>query len=169
MSGLCKMCGLCCRLIPVDVENRKLLRDGVQPLDETFANQLLPVSYEQLQNDNDEYIKNVLKIYPQAEFFRCKYLVDDNLCTSLDKPEICVDFPIKPFAFIHDECGYVGEQFLKIEMQKQKIRKIKEEIIHYEALVATFNNKKDIESYLKIIHVHQRYIEKYTAWGALDW
>ena len=91
MSGLCKKCGLCCRLIPVDVENQKLLRDGIQPLEKDFASQLLPVNYEQLQNDNEEYIKNVLKIYPQAEFYRCKYLVDDNLCTSLDKPEICKD------------------------------------------------------------------------------
>lgn len=169
MSGLCQKCGLCCRLIPVDVENKKLLRDGIQPLDEDFAEHLIPLDYEQLQNDNESYIKNVLSIYPQAEFYKCKYLVDNNLCTKLEKPDICKEFPSKPFAFIHDDCGYTGEQFLKIEMQRQKIRKIKEEIIHYEALIATSTDKKDIESYTKIIHVHQRYIEKYAIWGALDW
>ena len=54
-------------------------------------------------------------------------------------------------------------------MHKQKIRKIKEEIVHYEALITTSTNKKDIETYSKIIHVHQRYIEKNAIWGALDW
>lgn len=167
MSGLCKKCGLCCRLIPVDVENQKLLRDGIQPLDEDFADQLIPV--ENALIENKIYVQEILDIYPQADFFSCKYLVDCNICSKLEKPEICSNFPSKPFAFIHDDCGYIGDQFLKIELQKQKIRKIKEEIIHYETLIETSNNKKDIESYTKIIHVHQRYIDKYARWGSWDW
>ena len=169
MSGLCKKCGLCCRLIPIDIENNKILRDGIQPLDEDFFSQLLPVDIDTIQDYNEIYIQDVLNIYPQAKFFKCRYLVDQNLCTKLEKPQICEDFPSRPFAFIHDECGYCGDQFLKIEMQKQKIRKIKEEIVHYEALIATTKNKKEIDSYTKIIHVHERYIEKYARWGSLDW
>ena len=112
------------------VENNKILRDGIQPLDEDFFSQLLPVDIDTIQDCNEIYIQDVLNIYPEAKFFKCRYLVDQNLCTKLEKPQICEDFPSKPFAFIHDECGYCGDQFLKIEMQKQKIRKIKEEIVH---------------------------------------
>lgn len=169
MSGLCKKCGLCCRLIPIDLENRKLLRDGIKPLDDDFFAQLEPADLDSLLNNNEDYIQNVQNIYPQAEFFKCKYLIDNNICSKLEKPQDCLDFPLKPFAFIPEDCGYIGEQFLKIETHKQKIRKIKEEIVHYEALIATSNNKKDIDSYKKIIHVHERYIEKYAQFGSLDW
>ena len=63
--------------------------------------------------------------------------------------------------------GGIGEAVLF--KKGQVIRKIKEEIVHYEALIATTKNKKEIDSYTKIIHVHERYIEKYSRWGSLDW
>ena len=144
-KDFCHKCGECCKNIPVDFDNRLICFDGIQPLTSEFEQMLIPVNKT----------KNIT-------FCSCKY-IENGLCTNLNKPKICIDYPSSPFAYLPDGCGFYGEIFIKQENIKQKIRKLKEEIIHYEALVS-----KD-KSVQKIIDHHQAIIDKYKPYGADNW
>ena len=120
MNNLCVKCGICCRLMAINWEEKVLLRDGIQPLDENFEENLIPFSKSDARNINEYYVKNVQSIFPNAEFFSCKYLSDRNVCTCTPKPEICRNFPSSPFAFLQENCGFTGEIFLKKEAVMQK-------------------------------------------------
>lgn len=161
MSNFCNKCGLCCKLIPVHNDN--IIRDGFQPVEDFF----MPIDIQTALNINENYVHNVQKIFPNAEFLTCKYLSDKNLCTHPQAPESCKNFPNSALALIHDNCGYYGEIFIKNEALKQKIRKLKEEIIHYEAQIIT--SPKESNNYQKIINSHKNHIKKYEQFGASDW
>ncbi len=167
MSDLCERCGICCKLIPVDTEAKTLLRDGVQPLTDEFLEYLIPLSLEDAQSINEAYVDNVLNTFPTADFFKCKFLAPSNLCSKLNIPEICQKYPSHPFALIPDNCGYLGEVFVKNEEVKQKIRRYKEEIIDYQVQIEC--GSKDSKSCLKIIESLQRFIKKYEIFGAEEW
>lgn len=141
----CKKCGACCRNIAVDFGKMVMFRDGIQPLSNDFANML-----EKRENRGDITICS------------CKFL-KNNLCANPNKPKECVAYPSSPFAFLSDDCGYEGDIFLKHEHIKQKIRKLKEEILHYEALLT------EDKSVQKIIDRHNAFIEKYKMYGSYDW
>lgn len=166
MDDFCKKCGRCCRYIPADLGKKVLYRDGIKPLDDEFALLLNPADISNIDRD---YQANVLKCFPNAKFYTCSYLSTDNLCTNSKKPQICMDFPSAPFAFTPDNCGYEGEIFLKNETAKQRIRRLKEEIINYETLIAVSSEKREKESFAKIIKFHQKFIDKYSAYGSNDW
>ena len=167
MTDFCSKCGICCRLIPIDNESKMLLRDGIQEPDQTFLDSLYPLSIESACNINESYVKKVQNIFPEAQFYSCKYLSDENICTNSNMPSACKNFPSHPLAIIPDDCGYEGDIFIKNEQLKQKIRKLKEEIIHYEALIAS--GDKDKNSYAKIIANHTKFIDKYALFKAWDW
>ena len=166
MGNFCNKCGRCCRYIPVDLEKRLLYRDGIKALDDEFALLLNPA---ELKNIDTSYKDFVLSCFPNASFYTCTYLSPNNECTNPQKPQICIDYPSAPFAFIPEDCGYEGEIFVKNEAQKQKIRRLKEEIINYETLIAVSSEKQEKESFAKIIKFHQKFIDKYSAYGAKDW
>lgn len=166
-GDLCKNCGLCCKLIPIDSEIKNLLRDDIQPIEDKFAKNLIILDLDEAKSINENYVNSVLEIFPDASFCRCKYLSKLNLCTNRNKPEFCIQFPSSPLAFVQDECGFSGEVFVKKEALKQKIRKFKEEIVYYEALIASGDN--DSAGYQKIIHSLNRYIEKYRLYGSHQW
>lgn len=161
MSELCKKCGICCKLIPV-IEN-KMIRDGNQPL----PNFLSPLSLNDAQNINESYVKNVQNCFNNVCFYTCKYLSETNTCTHPNKPEYCKDFPATHMAFIPDECGFVGEVFLKQEKFKQKIRRLKEEILYYQTMIK--ENPKDSKNYQRIIDAHNRFINKFSSYGSELW
>lgn len=165
MEDLCKKCGICCRYIPVDVVNRKLFWDSETPLTDEFESMLVPVSDLKLQNMHEIFSENNIK--NDVQIFKCKFIANENICMNPNKPEECKAFPSKPFAFIPDECGFYGAQFLKNEELKQKIRKMKEEIIHYQALIAS--DPKEEHSYRRIIEQLNRFIHKYTKFGSDEW
>lgn len=142
---------MCCKEIPVDFTRRIIYRDGIQPLSTEFEKILIPV----------EEKGNVM-------ICKCKFL-ENNLCTNPDKPQICVDFPYSPLAFLPEDCGYIGEVFLKKEKLKQQVRKLKEEIIHYNALIKTTKDKTEQRQYQRIIDSHEAFIDKYKAYGSADW
>ena len=167
MSDLCEHCGMCCKLIPVNLQAKTILRDGIQPLDENFFEQLAPLTVEEAQNINEIYVDNVLKNFPEASFYRCKYLAPSNLCSKLNIPELCKNFPSHPFALIPEDCGYIGENFVKKEEIKQKIRRYKEEIIDYQTLIQT--DEKNSRGYIKIIESLERFIKKYQIYGSEEW
>ena len=167
MEDLCNRCGMCCKLIPIDIDKQLLLRDGLQEINPAFMESLIPLSMSEARLINENYVENVHNIFPNAEFFKCKHLADDNLCTTFEKDETCKTFPSHPLTFIPDECSYYGEFFIKSEEIKQKVRKYKEEIIYYEAMIAS--GCKEEKVYLKIIDSLNRFINKYEPFGSKDW
>jgi len=163
MNDFCKKCGCCCRLIPADAEKKLLFRNGIQDLPEDFSKMLSPAPFV----PDSEYVKNISASYPNVKFYTCKYLSANNLCMNPSKPENCEQFPSLPFSLLPENCGYEGVIFLKNEKLKQKIRKIKEEIVHYEALI--ISDEKNKENYEKIIKSKKGIVAKYTQYGSLDW
>ena len=167
MEELCNRCGMCCKLIPIDIDKQLLLRDGLQEINPTFMDSLIPMSLEDARLVNEYYVENVQNIFPNATFFRCLHLADDNLCTTFEKDESCKIYPSHPLTVIPEDCGYYGEFFIKSEEVKQKVRKYKEEIVYYEAMIAS--GCKEEKVYLKIIDSLNRFIEKYAPYGSHDW
>lgn len=161
MNNLCNKCGLCCKLIPA--YNNKIIRDGFQPVEDMFV----PISINTALDINENYVKKVQNLFPDAEFFSCRYLSDDNLCTHPNPPETCKTFPQTALAIIDDNCSYLGEIFIKHEKLKQKIRRLKEEILHYEILKE--QNPKEKNNYEKIINSHKGFIKRYSEFGSGDW
>ena len=148
-NDLCKKCGACCRNIKADINAKILYWDGKIELTESFASMLIP----------NEHADNM---------YACKYL-KNNLCTNEQKPDICKQYPLSPFVNLPDECDYTGEIFMKREKVKQKIRRLKEEIIHYEALISRTKDKKEQNQLRKIINQHKKQIEKFNEYGSQNW
>ncbi len=161
MSNFCNQCGLCCKLIPA--YNGNIIRDGIQPVEDFY----LPLDIYKALSINEVYVKKVQNLIPDVEFYTCKYLNTDNQCLHPNMPESCRNFPNSAISLINDDCGYFGKIFLKHEALKQKIRKLKEEVIYYEAQIAS--SPKEKNNYQKIISSHQNYIKKYKDFGSLDW
>ena len=164
MDNLCNRCGVCCRYIPVDTKNKILYRDSIKPLTEEFEALLIPQTGI-IPNFNDIYPTIALR--QDVIFFRCKFLLNENICSNPQKPQECKDFPKSAMACIPEYCGYSGTQFLKSEEHKQKIRKMKEEILHYEALM--IDEPQNKRGYQKIIERLQAFIDKYAVYGSEDW
>lgn len=94
----------------------------------------------------------------------CSYLTEDGFCSKIvDKKNISGNLS----SVIPEDCEHYGTLFLRIEEIKQKIRKYKEEIIYYEAIIAS--GCKEEKVYKKIIESLNKFIEKYIPFGANDW
>ena len=94
----------------------------------------------------------------------CNYLSENNICSKIENTQ---NISGEESVFIPENCEYYGILFLKLEEIKQKVRKYKEEIIYYEALIAS--GTKEEKVYLKIIESLNKFIEKYIPYGANDW
>ena len=160
MNNCCKKCALCCKLIPA--HNGNIIRDSLQPIENFYT----PLDINTAININEDYVKKVQNLIPNVEFYTCKYLTN-NQCSHPNMPESCKKFPNSAVAIINDNCEYFGEIFLNHENLKHKIRKLKEEIIHYEALI--LSEPKEKSNYQKIINSHQNYIKKYQLFGSSKW
>ena len=147
----CQKCGNCCKEIKVDFEKKVLYRDGIQCLSKEFASMLVTVNTTE----------NITTCY-------CKYLEENN-CTNPKKPQECIDYPSSAFAILPENCGYRGVIFLKLENIKRQVRKLKEEIIHYEALVETCSNQFEKKQLSKIIKSHIEKINKFLPFGSDEW
>jgi len=167
MDSLCNQCGICCKLIPVKCADKILVRDGFQIPTTEFEKLLYPLTTEEACNINKNYVEKVRSIFPDARFYGCKGLSEDNQCTIKEKPEFCKEYPSSALAIIPEECGFSGEIFIKSEELKRKIRKIKEEILDYETLIIT--DSKNAGSYKKIIENLTRFINKYSDFGSNNW
>ena len=94
----------------------------------------------------------------------CDYQTEDDFCSkSKDYKNVSED----TFVFIPEDCDHYGTIFLKLEEVKQKVRKYKEEIIHYEAIIAS--GSKEEKVYKKIIDSLNKFIDKYKTFGADNW
>ena len=150
-KDFCNKCGECCRNIVVDFNKKIVYWDGIQPLSDDFATNLIPLSE----------IKNYTVC-------TCKFLKND-LCTNMQKPEICTNYPSAPFTQLPENCGYEGKIFIEQERIKQRIRKLKEDILHYSVIIETSDNKFENNQLKKIISSHQKWIDKYRPFGSDDW
>ncbi len=149
MKDYCIKCGACCKNIKID-KNKELLQwDGSMPLTKEFEAMLLPINIEE-------------------GIYTCKHL-KENLCTNKNKPDICKNYPSFPFTQLADGCGYEGEIFLKKEKIKHKIRKLKEEKLHYQTLSELTQNKKEQQQYQKLINLNEKAILKYQEYGSENW
>ena len=146
-----KQCGKCCKQIFVDFEQKLLYFDGIQPLSDDFAEMLVPIGKK-----------------GKITICYCNFL-KNNLCTNPHKPDICSIYPSSPFAYIPESCDFYGEIFLKNEAEKQKVRKMKEEIIHYEAVLKTAKTSKEKQQYVKILKTLTARVQKYSKYGSEDW
>ena len=167
MNSLCNNCSLCCRLIPTVNNGECIVRDGIQQIDSDFFKFLSPLSIENARSIDKNYVNYVLNIFPDANFYSCKNLSEENSCALNELPRFCIDFPATPLALIPEECSCSGHVFLLNEELKSKIRKIKEEILEYEALIKS--DEKNSKSYQKIIDNLRRFVNKYAQYGSNDW
>ena len=161
MNEFCKYCGLCCKIIPV--KNGKIIKNNCQI---EFEN-LIKLTYENACNINKQFVEDIKNFVGETDFYKCKYISENNLCTNPNMPETCKNFPADALAIVPEECCYIGEIFLKREELKQKVRKYKEEIIHYEALINS--GDKDKSAYEKIIKSLKKFIDKYALYGSRNW
>lgn len=95
---------------------------------------------------------------------KCSYLTKENTCSkSTEYKNISGETNI----YIPENCEHYGTLFLKLEEIKQKVRKYKEEIVYYEAMITS--GCKEEKVYLKIIDSLNKFIDKYIPFGAENW
>ena len=145
-QSLCKMCGKCCKVVTTPIPYSKLLQmaeDGDQgALD--FLSVFVPYkSIDDAKIADNNIVENIIERLSQdgnfdvngITFYYCKYLQSDNLCSNYaNRPALCIHFPSTPWAIVPPECGFEGWLFMKREETKQKIRKVKEELIELQLL-----------------------------------
>ena len=161
MNNFCEYCGLCCKIIPV--KDGQIIKDGICENAECF----LSMSRKEALSVNEKFVLDLENVFGKIKFCKCKYITDDNLCKRSHIPESCMNFPSTGLAIVPEECCYIGEVFLKREELKSKVRKYKEEIIHYEALIVS--DRKNKTSYERTINNLKKFIDKYRIYGADNW
>ena len=160
-NDVCKNCGLCCNNIPF--KEGFVIRDGFHKQEDFFE----ALQNHQLQNCNEKYREFVQNLLQNVEFLTCKYFKNGIGCTNPNPPEYCINYPNTAISIVDEDCYFAGENFLKLEQLKQRIRKYKEEILIYQTLID--NNDKDKSSYQRIINNHKKQIDKYKLLGSEDW
>ena len=166
MNVFCNQCGMCCKLIPVNNDGSFLLRDGFKLLNNDEKN-LESITIDNAIKINENYVKEIQTLFPDATFYSCKFVARDGHCMSPEKFDFCKQFPETDLAIVPNECQFIGEVFIKKEALKHKIRVIKEEILDYETLIQL--GDKDSKSYEKIIENLKKFIKKYRDFGSDNW
>lgn len=180
-DNLCRKCGLCCRVATTTTPYKKLLEmceNGDQGAID-FLSVFEPYeSIEAARKVSAETVDNIINglsqdgnyVEEDMTFYKCKYLDDNNLCTRYeDRLLLCKHFPSSAWAIVPPGCGYEGWLFMKREEAKQKIRKIKEELLELQ-LLKKKTNSVDIQ--LKIAAVEKKMldnIELFKKHGSENW
>lgn len=161
MNNFCKHCGLCCKIIPV--------KEGIilkQFCRDSFEN-LIKLTLEEAKSINSAYVDEIYNSVGECDFYKCKYISEDNNCLIELKDDCISLFTASATSIAPQECACIGEIFLNKEKLKQKVRRYKEEIIHYEALIAT--DEKASDAYKRIIINLQKFINRYSVFGSDNW
>ena len=161
MDDECKNCRLCCKIIPA--KNGIIIKDGFVKSCADF----IEISAEDASKINEEYVKKIRDNLGKTGFFKCRFISDDNICTNPSLPDYCENFPSCGISVVPDECIFSGKVFLMFEEIKQKVRKTKEEILHYETLINS--DKKNRRTYEKIIRTLEKFNDKYKPLGSDMW
>lgn len=178
---LCHMCGKCCRLSTTSKtyeELKRLVAEGDEGAAE-FLRIFEPYSsIEEARKASKETVDNIIgalkedNAYDETKltFYKCRYIQDDNLCGIYkDRPQLCENFPASPWAVVPPGCGFEGWLFQQREETKQKIRKLKENLLSLDVMLS---ETSDPEQMRKIFEVKDRLnhtINSYAKYGANDW
>lgn len=180
-QSLCKMCGKCCRVVttstPYDELKRKAKNGDEGAID--FLSLFVPYkSIDEAKSVDAEIVENIIEKLSldnnfdekNTTFYYCKYLQDDNLCSNYEnRPKLCRHCPSTPWAIVPPGCGFEGWLFWKREEDKQKVRRLKEELLELQLLR---NRTNDEETLNKISAVEQkihRNIDLYKKYGSENW
>ncbi len=180
-DNLCRLCGLCCRVATTQYPSEKVVtmaEKGDQGAID-FLSAFEPYnSIDEARQVSAETVDNIIQRLKedgnykedQITFYRCRYLDDNNLCTRYqDRYTLCRHFPASPWAIVPPGCGYEGWLFTKREDIKQKIRKVKEELLELQLLKS---KTKSADILIKISAVEKKMlhsIELYKKYGSENW
>lgn len=180
-QNLCNMCGNCCRIATTETPYKKLLElkaEGNQGAID-FLELFEPYkSIEDAKKVCAPIVNNVIKElksidnYKEDEltFYHCRFIGDDNLCSRYEtRKTLCNHFPSSPWAVVPPGCGFEGWLFMKREETKQRIRKVKEELLELQLLK---NKNLSTEMLAKIEAVEKKMhnsIELHKKHGSEFW
>lgn len=134
---LCTMCGKCCRTIFLEMcPTHKDLEQKMQTEPEGY-HYFVPISREEVYKISPVYAEGVIKHFQgkgkEVEFYRCRFVTDDNKCSiHQNRPELCRKYP-RPHrdAVYHPECGYkeaAEKNWIEIEKILNDLERRQEEI-----------------------------------------
>lgn len=180
-DNLCLKCGLCCRVSTTTIPYKKLVE--MQQAGDQGAIDFLSIfepypSIEAAREVSAKVVDNIIKYlssdnnYNESEMtlYKCKYISDDNLCTKYeDRLLLCKHFPSSPWAIVPPGCGYEGWLFMKREEIKQKVRKIKEELIELNLLKSKSTSPDTLLKIAAVENKMHKIIEMYKKHGSDCW
>lgn len=177
---LCLMCGKCCRLATTYLTYNELLKLAEE--NDEGAKEFLRVfepypSIAAAKDAHPDIAENILVNLERTDndsneitFYKCKYIKDDNLCGIYEnRPELCERFPSSPWAVVPPGCGYEGYLFQAKEKIKQNIRKLKENLLEYEAELKTEQNPERKLKLESAIEKTKNIVAHYAKYGSEDW
>ena len=175
---LCRMCGKCCRVVTTTTPYKELKASKEQgAIDFLSIFEPYP-SIEAAREVDAGIVDNIIEGLKEdgnydeknMTFYHCKYLQDDNLCGRYeDRLTLCKHFPSTPWAIVPPGCGYEGWLFLKREEIKQKIRKVKEELIELQLLKTKVKDEATLEKIKAVEEKMHNSINIYKKYGSEDW
>lgn len=180
-QSLCKMCGKCCRVVTTSIpydELKRMAQNGDEGAID-FLSLFVPYeSIDEAKKVDHEVVENIITRLSEdnnfdeksTTFYYCRYLQDDNLCSNYEnRPKLCRHCPSTPWAIVPPGCGFEGWLFWKREEDKQKIRRLKEELLELQLLR---NRTSDAETLRKVSAVEQKIqknIDLYKKYGSENW
>lgn len=178
---LCKMCGKCCRVTTTDKSYQELLElvkqgdEGASEFLRVFEPYANIEEARKVGADTVDNIVNNLKAFGKYEegkvdFYKCRYIQDDNRCGDYEnRPFLCKFAPASPWTVFPPDCGFNGWLFKKREEKKEMVRKMKENIIDFEAMLPNINTPEQLEKLLHAIETSKKTIALFDKFGAKDW
>lgn len=178
---LCHMCGRCCKMstTPNTYEELKAQMAQGHPGASDFLELFEPYpSIEAARKVDAEIVDNIINSLKADEkydeknltFYRCRHIMDNNLCGIYqNRKKLCDNFPVSPWAVAPPGCGFEGWLFLKREERKQRIRKLKENLLDFDLMLKDPINEKDRGKILEAIEKTKDIIDYYSRYGSEDW
>lgn len=178
---LCHMCGKCCRVVTTSIPYPRLV-EMAKKFDRgarDFLSLFVPYESEEAARKVDaEIVDNIINRLKddgnyekdKITFYGCKYLLDNNLCSRYEtRLELCRHCPSSPWVIVPPGCGFEGWLFWEREKIKQKVRRLKEELIELKLLRAKTPNP-DIVKKIEIVEQKiQKNIDAYKKYGSQNW
>lgn len=174
---LCLMCAKCCRISTTYIDYKDLLElvDNGDEGARDFLDIFEPYpSIDAARKVHPDVVDNILansnKTAEEITFYRCKYILDNNLCGRYEnRPELCMRFPATPWAVVPPGCGYEGWLFKSREELKQNIRRQKEILLEFESALKNGQTPEMAVKLEEAIKKINDIIKAYAKYGAEDW
>jgi len=181
---LCLMCGKCCRCVTT-VHSYDELLELSKNEDDEGAKDFLALfepynTVEDARNVHPDVVDNIFKQMQNdgkstddVNFYKCKYLLDNNECGIYDKRmTLCKRFPATPWAIVPPGCGFEAFLLQKRELIMQNVINQKECMKNLEKMLQNadkFENADSSEKCKNAINKIKKTIEFYSKYGAENW